>query len=138
MTEGWVAKRFAQHVGLVACVGAQIALIEILVPDLLIGLADALGSGVENNAEQNRVPKRARPLDDPLVGQEFLEVTPHRTVVGSVGRSQIDEQDADLLDLHRWVLGRKLAHARLVSSDSITWVFKVASISLSLQPRASV
>jgi hypothetical protein len=109
MIEGW-PKRLTKHVGLVAGVGAQIALIEILVPDLLIGLADPLGSGVENNAEQNRIPERARPFDDALVGQEFLEVTPHGAVVGTVGGAEIDEQDADLLDLYRRVLRRKIAH----------------------------
>jgi hypothetical protein len=52
-------KRLTEHVGLVAGVGSQITLIEILVPDFLIGLADAPGAGVENNAEKDRIPERA-------------------------------------------------------------------------------
>jgi hypothetical protein len=103
-------KRLTEHVGLVAGVGAQITLVEIVVPDFFIGLADALGPGVENNAEKNRIPERAGPFDDALVGQEFLEVAPHGPVVGAVGGAEIDEQDAHLLDLYRRMFRRKIAH----------------------------
>ena len=42
------------------------------------------------------VPQRALVLDHARIGQEFLEITPHRRRVGGVRRAEIDQEHADL------------------------------------------
>jgi hypothetical protein len=103
-------KDCAKLVGLVARVGSQITLIEILIPDFLVGLADAPGAGVEDNAEKDRIPEKARPFDHPPVGEEFLQIAAHGGEVGAVGCAEVDDEHANLLDFYRRVFRRQFAN----------------------------
>ena len=93
--------------GLRTRIGAQIALVALLVPDRFISLADLARPRVQDDAEQDRVPHCLGPFDHALVGQELLQIAPHRCVVGAVRRSQIDQQHPDLLDLHGRMVRRQ-------------------------------
>ena len=44
---------------------------------------------------QDRLPQRARDLDDARIGQELGEIAAHRRRRRRVGRAEVDEQDAD-------------------------------------------
>ncbi len=51
-----VLQALGHEIGLVARIGAQIALVLFLVPDRLVGLADLLRAGIEDDAEKDRIP----------------------------------------------------------------------------------
>src|SRR6185312_16030079 len=56
---------------------------------------------------QDRPPFPSRLLDNPLVGEEFLEVAPHRPIARAVGRAEIEQEDTDASDLNRRVVSGK-------------------------------
>ncbi|MNU53520.1 hypothetical protein D3C71_425530 [compost metagenome] len=91
-----VLQALRHQLTLIAGIGAQIAFVQFLVPDLLIGLAHLLRPLVEHDAIEDRIPVQLRPFDDSAIGQELGEIPPHRPVVGTVGRAEIDQQHADL------------------------------------------
>ncbi len=91
-----IGEGFRHQGRLVAGIGAQVALVQILVPDRLIGLADLAGAGVEHDAVEDRIPEQPRPFDDAAIAEELLEIAAHRGVVGAIGRAEIDQQNADL------------------------------------------
>ncbi len=96
------AKLFALRAG----IGAQRQLVALAVPDLVIERAGFFRTGVEHDAVEHRQPDGARPLDDAFVGKEFLEVAPHRFLIGAVRRAEIDEEHADLRCLDAWMVFR--------------------------------
>jgi len=49
----------------------------------------------QDDAVQHEPPDRAVHLDDAAVGQEFLEVAPHRPVAGGFRRAEIDDEHTD-------------------------------------------
>ena len=90
------AERVGELFGLRARDGLQRALVALLVPDRLVVLALAAAGARDRMIEiEDRPPQPARRLDDAPVGQEFLEIAPHRPIVGRLRRAEIDEQHAD-------------------------------------------
>ncbi len=85
----------------------QRAFVQLPVPDRLIVLAARLGAPRQNDEIEDRPPDQARRIDHAPVGQEFLEIAPHRPVAERVGRAEIDQQDADLSRMRRNVVRRR-------------------------------
>ncbi len=104
---GQVLQPFRHQLPLRAGIGAQIAFVEFLVPDGLIGLADLCRAAVEHDAVKDRIPEEPRPLDDTAVCEEFLQIAAHGGLVGAVGRAKVDEENADLSEADFRVVGRQ-------------------------------
>ena len=81
--------------GLRPCHGLERALVELLVPDRLIGMARGERPLAQNDELQERLPEPGRIVDHPAVRQELVQVAPHRPVVGGVGRAEIEQDHAN-------------------------------------------
>ena len=88
--------------------GLERALVELRVPDLGVVLALAAGADGQDDQVEDRPPLPARQLDHALVGEELLEIAPHRPVAGGVGRAEVEQEDADAAALDRRMAGRPM------------------------------
>ena len=62
------------------------------VPDLGVVLALAAGADGQDDQVEDRPPFPARLLDHAPVGEELLQIAPHRPVAGAVGRAEVEQQ----------------------------------------------
>jgi hypothetical protein len=89
----------------------------LLVPDAAIGGAGGEGPLGQDDELQQRLPEPRRVVDHPPVGQELVEVAPHRPVVGRVGRAEIGEDHADPRRRHRRMVRRRMGEPALAGLD---------------------
>ncbi len=94
-----IGKGRGNCLGLVAGDGFEGTFVEFLVPDLFIGMATALGPLGQDDAIENEPPKDAIGFDNAGIGQEFLQVAPHRPIRCGLGGAEVDEQNTDLAGL---------------------------------------
>ena len=83
-----------------------------LVPDLVVVAALAAGPHGQDDEIEHQPPLEAVFLDHAAVGEKFLQIAPHRPVVGRVRRAEIDQQHADAARDRRMVLRARCAWRR--------------------------
>ena len=88
--------------------GLERPLVSGLVPDGVVVAPFALRPRRQDDQVEHRPPRQTRRFDDTAVGQEFLEVAPHRPVAGPLRRAEIEEQHADAAPLERRMVDRFL------------------------------
>ena len=81
--------------------GLQRPLVALLVPDRIVVAALGGRAARQDDEIEDRPPQPARRLDHAPVGQELLEIAPHRPIVGRLRRAEIDDQHADPAALER-------------------------------------
>ena len=88
-------QRGGELVGLRAGDGLERELVALDVPDLAVVLGFDPRPDRQDDAVEHGLPDQPLVLDHPRVGQEFLEIAPHRRRVGGVRGAEIDQQHAD-------------------------------------------
>ena len=79
------------------------AFVAHLVPDLRVGMTGPPRPDRQHDQIEDHPPQRPPDFDDARVGEELLEIAPHRPVVGAGRRAEIDEEHADTALLHQRV-----------------------------------
>ena len=94
-------ERVRQLDALLAGDGAQRRFVPLPIPDRRVRPAAAGWPRGQDDQVQQRLPDQGVDIDHALVAQEFLQIAPHRPVVGGVRRAEVEQQHADPLRLHR-------------------------------------
>ena len=99
---------FAKLTGLRPCDGLEDRFVAFLVPDFVVVAPFAAGADGQDDQVKNEPPFDAVLLDHAAVGEKFLQIAAHRPVVGGVGRTEIDQQHADMTRRYLRMSQRKL------------------------------
>src|SRR3546814_13272150 len=66
-----------------------------LAPHLLVGMGGFPGPRAEGHPAQDRLPRPFGYLDHARVGEELLQISPHRARLGRLRRAEVDEENPD-------------------------------------------
>src|SRR5215475_5495440 len=92
---GELFEHFVKLIGLRACDGLKRGFVALLVPDLVVIAALAARSNRQNNQVENQPPLQAVLFDHPPIGQELLQISPHRPVAGRLRSAEVDQEYAN-------------------------------------------
>ncbi|MPL60861.1 hypothetical protein SDC9_06423 [bioreactor metagenome] len=91
----------------------QRAFIRLGVPDRAVIRPRGEGALRQDDELQQRLPFPRRDVDHPLVREEFVQIAPHRPVVGRIRRAEIGKEHPDLRLRHRRVVCGGVGKARV-------------------------
>src|SRR5262249_31180250 len=89
-------ERAGKFYGLRAGEGGERGFVAFVVPDPGVVARFFAWPNRQDHGVEDELPQRPLILDHPRVAEKFLQIAPHGSGIGGLGRAEIDEQHADL------------------------------------------